>query len=82
MTTRSTPSGAHGSDLDAAGFHQSWFPVALARELENGAVTGIDFLGTRAVMYRDPAGKPVVQSAWCPHLGADLSIGAPLDGRL
>jgi phenylpropionate dioxygenase-like ring-hydroxylating dioxygenase large terminal subunit len=82
MTTHSTPSSAHGSDRDAVGFHQSWFPVGLAQELEKGAVTGIDFLGTRAVMYRDPAGKPVVQSAWCPHLGADLSIGTLVDGQI
>jgi phenylpropionate dioxygenase-like ring-hydroxylating dioxygenase large terminal subunit len=26
--------------------------------------------------------KPVVQSAWCPHIGADLSVGQVLDGRL
>ena len=31
--------------------------------------------GTRVVVWRDPAGKPVVQTAWCPHLGADLSLG-------
>ena len=82
MTTSSTPPSAHGSGLDAAGFPQSWFPVGLAQDLGNGAVTGIDFLGTRVIMYRDPAGKPVVQSAWCPHLGADLSIGLLVDGQI
>ena len=43
---------------------------------------GRDLLGTRVVAYRDAAGKPVVQSAWCPHLGADLSVGQIVDGRL
>jgi len=39
-------------------------------------------LGTRVVAYRDPAGSTVVHSAWCPHLGADLSGGEIVDGRL
>jgi len=65
-----------------AGFHRSWYPVTLARELLPGAVIGRDFLGTRVVTYRDPTGKPVVQSAWCPHLGADLSLGQIATGRL
>ena len=65
-----------------AGFHRSWYPLCLARDLATGQVIGRDFLGTRVVAYRDPAGKPVVQSAWCPHLGADLSVGQIVDGRL
>jgi phenylpropionate dioxygenase-like ring-hydroxylating dioxygenase large terminal subunit len=65
-----------------AGFHRCWYPVALARDLVSGSVIGRDFLGTRVVAYRDGAGKPVVQSAWCPHLGADLSLGQIADGRL
>ena len=28
------------SAIDNPGFHQSWFPVVLARELESGAVLG------------------------------------------
>jgi phenylpropionate dioxygenase-like ring-hydroxylating dioxygenase large terminal subunit len=65
-----------------AGFHRSWYPLCLVRDLAAGQVIGRDFLGTRVVAYRDPAGKPVVQSAWCPHLGADLSVGQVVDGRL
>ena len=67
---------------DDPGFHQSWYPVGLAAELGSGAVIGRDFLGTRVVLYRDPAGRPIVQSAWCPHLGADLAVGQVVDGRL
>jgi phenylpropionate dioxygenase-like ring-hydroxylating dioxygenase large terminal subunit len=65
-----------------AGFHRSWYPLCLARDLAADKVIGRDFLGTRVVAYRDQAGKPVVQSAWCPHLGADLSVGQIVDGRL
>src|SRR5471032_3300680 len=65
-----------------AGFHRCWYPVCLASDLAAGAVVGRDMLGTRVVAYRDPTGKPVVQSAWCPHLGADLSGGQLVEGRL
>lgn len=65
-----------------AGFHRSWYPVCLAATLEPQAVIGRDFLGTRVVAWRDLAGKPVVQTAWCPHLGADLSLGKVVEGRL
>jgi nitrite reductase/ring-hydroxylating ferredoxin subunit len=64
------------------GFHQCWYPLGLSSELEPRQVIGRDFLGTRVVLYRDPAGKAVVQSAWCPHLGADLSVGQLVDGQI
>jgi len=65
-----------------AGFHRCWYPVALARDVVAGSLIGRDFLGTRIVAYRDAQSRPVVQSAWCPHLGADLSLGQIADGRL
>ena len=64
------------------GFHRSWFPVALGDAIAPGAVAGVDFLGTRVVVYRDRDGAAVVQSAWCPHLGADLSVGQLVDGGI
>src|SRR5262249_16655389 len=69
-------------DEAAAGFHQSWFPLALASKLRRGEVTGRDFLGTRVILYRDGTGKAVVQGAYCPHLGADLSVGQVVDGQI
>lgn len=65
-----------------AGYHRCWYPVCLSSDLAEGTLLGRDILGTRVVAYRDPAGKPVVQSAWCPHLGADLSVGQIVEGRL
>jgi nitrite reductase/ring-hydroxylating ferredoxin subunit len=67
---------------DPAAFHQNWYPVALASEIDGGALIGQDFCGSRVVVYRDPQGRAVVQSAWCPHLGADLSVGSLAEGRL
>lgn len=65
-----------------AAFHQCWYPVALAAELAPGALVGREFLGTRIVAYRDDKGRAVVQSAWCPHLGADLGVGQVIEGRI
>lgn len=65
------------------GFHRCWYPVCLARDLVAGAPLGRDLLGTRLVIWRAPdTGRPVVQQAWCPHLGADLSGGQIVEGRL
>ena len=69
-------------DDTAAGFHQSWFPLALADDVKRGQVVGRDFLGTRVILYRDPAGRAVVQGAYCPHLGADLSVGQVVEGQI
>ena len=75
-------SADHGVALSGDGFHQSWFPVGLSSEIDDGVIAGKDFLGTRVVMYRDSTGKAVVQGAWCPHLGADLSVGKIVDGQI
>ena len=64
------------------GFHRCWYPVALVGDLKADTVLGRDVLGSRVVVYRDRLGKAVVQNAWCPHLGADLSLGCLADGHL
>jgi nitrite reductase/ring-hydroxylating ferredoxin subunit len=77
-----TETRAESSNDTMAGFHQSWFPVALVNELGTGAVLGRDFLGTRVILYRDATGNALVQSAYCPHLGADLSVGQVVAGQI
>ncbi|MBV8393354.1 MAG: Rieske 2Fe-2S domain-containing protein [Alphaproteobacteria bacterium] len=64
------------------GYHRAWFPVCLSSELAAGAPIGRAFLGTKVVAWRDAAGTPVVQKAWCPHLGADLSLGQVVEDGL
>lgn len=61
---------------------RNWNPLMLASELPAGKIVGKDFLGTRVIAYRDPDGTPVVQSAYCPHVGADLSVGELIDGKV
>jgi len=69
-------------DKTADGYHQSWFPVALASDVAAGRPLGVDLLGTRVVVYRDATGRAVVQGAYCPHLGADLSVGEVIEGQI
>lgn len=63
-------------------FLRNWNPLMLAADLVSGEIRGIDFLGSRVIVYRDKAGAPVVQTAYCPHLGADLSGGEIIEGEV
>jgi phenylpropionate dioxygenase-like ring-hydroxylating dioxygenase large terminal subunit len=54
---------------------EGWYAVALASEVETGQALGCDFLGGRVVVYRRSGSTPVVLTARCPHMGADLSLG-------
>ena len=56
-------------------FSESWFPICLSRDIPAGKVTGVDFLDGRVVAYRAASGTAHVLSAYCSHLGADLSVG-------
>lgn len=72
---------AYGQDHDGT-YLKNWNPLMLAEELPAGQIVGKDFLGTRVIVYRDAKGKPVVQSAYCPHVGADLAQGCLIDGAV
>ena len=64
-------------------FSQTWWPICRAAEVGAGQVVGANFLDGRVAVYR-PAegGEPRVVSAYCPHNGADLSIGDVVDDQL
>jgi len=55
--------------------HETWYAVALSREVEAGRVVGREFLDGRVAIYRRRSGEPVVLTARCPHMGADLALG-------
>jgi phenylpropionate dioxygenase-like ring-hydroxylating dioxygenase large terminal subunit len=74
--------GQWQNDLEEGNYYQTWYPIHLARELRAGQIVGKEFLGTRIILYLDPAGQPVVQSAYCPHVGADLACGELIEGQV
>jgi phenylpropionate dioxygenase-like ring-hydroxylating dioxygenase large terminal subunit len=74
--------GREYGKVDDGTFFKNWNPLMLASELEQGKIVGKDFLGTRVIIYRDDEGKAVVQSAYCPHVGADLSGGEIIEGQV
>jgi phenylpropionate dioxygenase-like ring-hydroxylating dioxygenase large terminal subunit len=57
------------------GYDQNWYALGFSHEIERGQVVGKDFLDGRVVMYRGEDGKARVMSAYCRHLGSDLSVG-------
>ncbi|CAM8664983.1 Rieske_RO_Alpha_N domain containing protein [Sphingobium cupriresistens] len=66
---------------DGAHF-QAWYPVSEAKALQAGKIIGRQFLGSKIILYRDAQGRPVAQTAYCAHLGADLSDGDMVDGQV
>jgi phenylpropionate dioxygenase-like ring-hydroxylating dioxygenase large terminal subunit len=56
-------------------FSQNWYPLCRSSDVAPGAVLGRNFLDGRVAVYRSEQGVANVVSAYCPHNGADLSIG-------
>ena len=71
----------YGQEHDGT-YLKNWNPLMLAADLPAGKNVRKDFLGTRVIIYRDASGKPVVQSAYCPLVGADLSMCTLVNGAV
>lgn len=56
-------------------YTQAWFPICMGSDIAVGEVKGYPFLGGRVIAFRGEDGTAQVTSAYCPHLGADLSVG-------
>lgn len=56
-------------------FSQTWWPLCRSSELQPGSVLGRGFLDGRVAIFRTASGAAQVVSAYCPHNGADLSVG-------
>ena len=57
-------------------FSMSWYPICLSADVVAGQVIGCDFLDGRVIVMRAQDGIVQVMSAYCPHMGADLSVTA------
>jgi nitrite reductase/ring-hydroxylating ferredoxin subunit len=63
-------------------YSQSWYVICRSDELPAGGVLGREFLGGRVVAWRGQDGVARVRSAYCVHLGADLSGGTVVGNEL
>jgi nitrite reductase/ring-hydroxylating ferredoxin subunit len=79
---RTTKRGDVPAEGEGGLFTQSWFPICTSAELGIGEVKGFDFLDGRVVVFRADGGRAQVLSAYCPHVGADLSVGDVKDGHI
>ena len=74
----SQPRASRGQMLNEGAdglFTQSWFVVCPSTDVKKGEVVGRSFLDGRVAIYRGANGLAQVLSAYCPHLGADVSNG-------
>lgn len=53
-------------------FPIGWYSVIRSHELGVGDVTAVKAFDRELVVYRTRSGKPALQDAFCPHLGAHL----------
>src|SRR3546814_12903347 len=60
---------------------QCWYPIALSRDLPKGKFIGSDLADGRVVIFRGEDGVARVMSAYCKHMGADLSVGGDIVGN-
>jgi nitrite reductase/ring-hydroxylating ferredoxin subunit len=77
-TTRLLDARGRGTRIEFCGddeFHACWYPVALSSEVAQGSLIGAPFLDGRVIVYRTSDGVTHIRSAYCRHLGADLSMG-------
>lgn len=63
------------ADGEGGLYRQSWYPIAMSSDVPPGQVIGRNFLDGRVAIFRGASGELSVVSAYCPHVGADLSVG-------
>ena len=62
-------------------FPIGWCSVSRSHELRVGEVKQVQAFDRELVLYRTRSGTPVLQDAYCPHLGAHLGIEGRVIGE-
>jgi|TARA_B110000503_G_scaffold4350_2_gene5779 phenylpropionate dioxygenase-like ring-hydroxylating dioxygenase large terminal subunit len=62
-------------------FPMGWYSVARSHELLVGEVKSVQAMDRELVLYRTRSGVPVLQDAYCPHLGANLGVKGRVVGE-
>lgn len=86
MDTNMPTSPVRAKPIPAEGegglFRQSWYPICFSTEVPPGQVVGRTFLDGKVAVFRTAEGALSIVSAYCPHVGADLSIGKVVGGNI
>ncbi len=59
----------------------AWYCLGLSADLKAGGVWRRSLAGQALVVFRGESGAVSALSAWCPHLGSDLSVGGRVEGE-
>ncbi|XP_065198185.1 cholesterol 7-desaturase nvd-like [Sycon ciliatum] len=62
-------------------FPNGWFRVCDSKDVKTGEVKGYSLLGTELAVYRGQDKHVYIIDAYCPHLGANISIGGEVIGN-
>lgn len=73
--TESVPMHEIQAERPPERFARGWHCLGLADDYKDGQVHGLDIFGTRIVVFQGKDGSLNALTAWCPHMGADLSLG-------
>src|SRR3982074_542004 len=71
--TPSTPYRIEAKEIKPR-YARGWHCLGLASNFTAKPVA-LNYFGTRLVAYRGADGKVHILDAYCPHMGADLSLG-------
>ncbi|XP_059093553.1 cholesterol 7-desaturase nvd-like isoform X1 [Tigriopus californicus] len=62
-------------------FPNGWFVLAETRDIEPGLIKHVSALGSDFAVFRGEESKKVfVTDAYCPHLGANITVGGSIEG--
>ncbi|AIO44206.1 MULTISPECIES: Rieske 2Fe-2S domain-containing protein [Burkholderia] len=56
-------------------YARGWHCLGLARDYQDGKPHTLNIFGRKLAAFADSTGKVNVVDAYCPHMGADLSLG-------
>lgn len=62
-------------------YPNGWFSVIESRDLLAGQVKSVNCLGKNLAVFRGEDGKAHAVDAYCPHMGANLSVGGLVKGN-
>ena len=81
-TARHTSTDAVRLETYPHPFPDGWYRVMRSARLRRGEVRHLECLGRQLVAWRGKDGQAHVMNAFCPHLGAKLSLGRVCDDSI